>query len=375
MELCTPCAKYIRRNQLAAHIGGRPHQRKLAALPRTLHVVEDVSGLPPAIPNGANDSGYAEHMESPPGCDWTGSSQDQVVDEGHGGVFVSGEQGVNLGDLERTTAVLPAAAPLFEEEEMLLSHEGTGITVSEEAGLRFGIIERAESGIYPSSTAKFIVTKENIQPLVTFVEARFSSEEGFSAALEGQSKYIKSNEPRTIVVTFLPPYEGSFEATIDLVFYDWARKGTFVVPRSVSGTAGTPHDHVLLAPRAMHVMPPARPRYKAPLHVNPYRPPTWTRGQSKGFGQYPLPPDWNGLLEDRGLDNRQYEEATARLLRAKLPGILKPETYAHHYRVLMNAEDAAQQRLLADNPPVEVTLTQRGDSFMCESLVPSYVAN
>jgi hypothetical protein len=58
--------------------------------------------------------------------------------------------------------------------------------------------------------------------------------------LEGDSKWIKRNRKRKVVVHFMPQREGPCQAVLELTFCDHKRKADFIIRRTLSGQAKEP---------------------------------------------------------------------------------------------------------------------------------------
>jgi hypothetical protein len=58
--------------------------------------------------------------------------------------------------------------------------------------------------------------------------------------LEGDSKSIKRNRKRKVVVCFVPQREGLCQAVLELTFYDHKRRADFIIRRTLSGQAKEP---------------------------------------------------------------------------------------------------------------------------------------
>jgi helicase MOV-10 len=79
-----------------------------------------------------------------------------------------------------------------------------------------------------------------------------------------------------MVITFHPPYEGHFNDTLELIFYDLRQKERFSIIRQISAIVGSPQDHETLKSKG----PFARKKWKPlPLPIIIRRPPTWTKTQ------------------------------------------------------------------------------------------------
>jgi hypothetical protein len=66
-----------------------------------------------------------------------------------------------------------------EEEDPFLDSQGTGISVSDEDGVEFGIVKRdGLTGSFNTSLSSISINLAKDSPAVTFVEARIESREG-----------------------------------------------------------------------------------------------------------------------------------------------------------------------------------------------------
>lgn len=77
--------------------------------------------------------------------------------------------------------------------------------------------------------------------LIRAIHTSFSSlHRPFSALLEGDSRVMKPNQLRTVIVSFTPLDGGLCEAILELTFHDHERRVDFVVNRTLTGWAERP---------------------------------------------------------------------------------------------------------------------------------------
>ena len=78
----------------------------------------------------------------------------------------------------RSDAVENQAALSTEEEDAIVDNQGGGISVSDEGGVDFGIIERNDlDGLFDTSSHSVTISNARSSPTVTFVEAGIRSQE------------------------------------------------------------------------------------------------------------------------------------------------------------------------------------------------------
>ncbi|KAI0062682.1 P-loop containing nucleoside triphosphate hydrolase protein [Artomyces pyxidatus] len=178
--------------------------------------------------------------------------------------------------------------------------------------------------------------------------------------LEGESKRIEHRISRIIRVTFNPPYEGRFETTFDLVFYDERRKRTFCVSRSVAAIAGTVQDHQQFDSEEPYVRPSRGERYKEPKYLFSFVP-TWTRRKREGrLPEYKLPAEFAAAVKNP----QEYKKSSWTLVKQLLPRTLDAATYTTYFKVLLNLEEGQQQRELLDMAPWEVQVVPDHPRYM-----------
>ena len=70
----------------------------------------------------------------------------------------------------------------------------------------------------------------------------------WSARLESDSQWIKSNQPNTVTICFKPQREGLFEAVLELIFRDHKHKEDFTIKRTLTGRAKQPRLQIEYTP-------------------------------------------------------------------------------------------------------------------------------
>ncbi|KAH9000983.1 hypothetical protein EDB86DRAFT_3101243 [Lactarius hatsudake] len=124
---------------------------------------------------------------------------------------------------------------------------GHGISVSNEDGVDFGIVERnGLNGPFKTSPCSVTIHHAEGFPAVTFVEGRIRSWDGSSASFKvtfnGRNRSIRPGTTSTVRIEFIPEFEGQFEATLQLVF-SGSQLGQFAVSRRLRAIAGSVEDH------------------------------------------------------------------------------------------------------------------------------------
>ncbi len=249
-----------------------------------------------------------------------------------------------------------------EEEGEELSD--IGISVSGEEGVDVGIVERRRpNGPFATATALLAIKLAAGSPAVTFLRERVSTSDGcdpgcvrqfhnifgthrccsFVATFEGDSRIIQPGTENTVRIIFSPKYDGLFEAELKLVFYDVRLLSHFVVRRRLQGIAGSIEDHRVFEsldqednkePRENH-------RYIPPQTVIPLLQPDQRR-KSRKLPDYNLPPVVEEIV-NRVTAVHPFEKKAKRLLSDLRPKNLTDYTYAKYFEALLNIEDGQQQ--------------------------------
>lgn len=168
-------------------------------------------------------------------------------------------------------------------------------------------------------------------------------------------------------IQFNPKFDGLFEATLELVFYDSERLARFVVSRGLHGIAGSLDDHKHFEFLDKGV-PARRRRPEGGRQVPPQKeillPPPSRRRKSRKIPEYELPSSLQEIMDDAtrhhdtksgSLSEDGHHDTKSRgLIEALLPALrealkdLKPpelnmDTYTQYFKALLNVEDCHQQ--------------------------------
>ncbi|KAI0253352.1 hypothetical protein BJV78DRAFT_204835 [Lactifluus subvellereus] len=228
--------------------------------------------------------------------------------------------------------------------EELLGSSGTGISVSGEDGFDFGIVERMHlDGPFAVSRSSLTIKNAEGFPAVTLVEARirilFGSDSSFIAT--GDTHLIQPGTENTVYIQFNPEFEGVFEATLELIFYDSQRSARFVISKELHGIAGSLDDHRHFD--SLDQLPARRPEggrpeppWKRILHSVPSQ-----RRKSRKIPEYELPPIVQAAVDK--ITKRPYDMRVPGLIEALRPPDLNMDTYAQYFKALVNVEDGHQQ--------------------------------
>ncbi|KAI0253344.1 hypothetical protein BJV78DRAFT_1193695 [Lactifluus subvellereus] len=222
------------------------------------------------------------------------------------------------------------------EGEELLDSDDTGISVSgENDGLDFGIVERMSLD-GPFATPTFSLTIKNAEgfPAVTLVEERVTT-------LYGRDFSFIPGTECLVHIQFNPKFDGVFEATLELVFYDSERLARFVVSKGLHGIAGSLDDHKHF--EFLNKEVPAR------------------RRRPEGGRQ--LPPSLQDIVDDVTFNRQHYDTKSERLtevlsplIRAALKELKPPD---------LNMDTYTQLEFL-DQRPYEVEVRQRDQRYSVE---------
>ncbi|KAI0263063.1 P-loop containing nucleoside triphosphate hydrolase protein [Gloeopeniophorella convolvens] len=243
------------------------------------------------------------------------------------------------------------AAELGEDEDFLDS-DGTGVLVSNEE-LDFGIVDRTENGRFATPTKHLTVKAAEIFQAAVFVAARLRAfdggDPGFVARYEGRKKLIQPGSEAAVCVMFKPEYEGRFEATLELVFYDIRRSGRFMIGRTVRAIAGSIADHNHFKSRSQGV-------YARRTSIILYTPPVNVkllsssgRPRKKQLPDYGLPEVVQRAITKSTFD-KPYEQRARGLINTLSPGALSMETYCQWFEARLNVEEGHRQRDILCKP-------------------------
>ncbi|TFY78231.1 hypothetical protein EWM64_g5781 [Hericium alpestre] len=178
----------------------------------------------------------------------------------------------------------------------------------------------------------------------------------FAASLHGESQWIEQGHTRTVTVTFIPLYEGSFAEILELTFRI-INGSDIVISRPVMGIAGLPSAAapadsasgaaLLILPQIVPSDGPQATSYPlvpqtSPRNWRPRRQRTWSRRSH--LPEFPLPPDLKETVQIR--DDRQHEKAVRSIAKEILFRRLDIESYGQTWKQLLWVVETALQHEL-----------------------------
>ncbi|KAH9000980.1 P-loop containing nucleoside triphosphate hydrolase protein [Lactarius hatsudake] len=258
-----------------------------------------------------------------------------------------------------------------DEEEELPDGDGTGISVSDEDGVNFGIVERKRrNGPFATPSSSLTINLAEGFPAVTFVKAKIRSldgnDSGFIATFEGDSPTIRPGSESTVQIIFNPKFEGQFDAALELIFSHGQRSTRFSVSRRLRAIAGSLEDHKRFEflDNETYIRRTGTGRQVPPQRVIPLWPSDRPR-KSRKLPEYELPPLVQTAMENV-TPKHPYDKEAPRLIEALRPGALNMDTYTQYFKALLNVEDAHQQRDMLDQLPFEIDIQSQGSGYFVE---------
>jgi hypothetical protein len=88
--------------------------------------------------------------------------------------------------------------------------------------------------------------------------------------------WIEDHEPNVVEASFKPPYEGRFQATLELIFADVINDDLFVLTRKLVAIVGSREDHERIKAKGPHVKRKFTPLPQNIFIIRSIRPPVWT---------------------------------------------------------------------------------------------------
>ena len=276
-------------------------------------------------------------------------------------------------------------------KEEFMDSDGTGVSVSHEDGLDFGIVERKRpNGPFATPSGLLLIELAYNYPAVTFVKEKTGTSNGsdpeyvvafrqlrlihrhdctrFQAVFEGDSPDIRSGTTSPVRVIFSPKFEGLFKATLELVFYHSQKRAWFVIRRTLQGTAGSIEDH-------KHLESIGKEDDDKPTEGNQGVPPRKIvlfprdqRRKSRYFPDYEVPPMVLQAINNSSATH-PYDKNAADLVSALRPDSLNMNTYAHYFASLLSIEDGHQQYVRSGGwavlcrPANEVNVQELGQQY------------
>ncbi|KAH9000982.1 AAA domain-containing protein [Lactarius hatsudake] len=250
-----------------------------------------------------------------------------------------------------------------EEREILPDSQSTGISVSDEEGVNFGIVER--NGLNgPFGAPSFSVTIDHAKgfPAVTFVEARIRSWDGSDS--RGRSRIILPGMKKTVQIKFIPEFEGQFEATLQLIFSVSRQSGQFAVSRRLRAIAGSVEDHnrFEFLDQETYIPRSGSSRQIPPEKIIPLSNPARRLGN---IPEYELPPMVQEAV-DSTTNIDAYNNKAPHLIATLRPTELAMGTYAEFFTALLNVEEGHQLRDILDQRPSEVEVQKEDSGYFIE---------
>ncbi|KAH9041521.1 hypothetical protein EDB83DRAFT_1628207 [Lactarius deliciosus] len=259
------------------------------------------------------------------------------------------------------------AALSTEEREILLDSQGTGISVSDEEGVNFGIVERnGLNGPFGAPSLSVTIDHAKGFPAVTFVEARIRSWDGsdssFRATLRGRSRIIRPGMKKTVQIKFIPEFEGQFEATLQLIFSVSRQSGQFAVSRRLRAIAGSVEDHnrFKFLDQETYIPRSGSSRQIPPEKIIPLSNPARRLGN---LPEYELPPMVQEAV-DSATNIDAYNNKAPHLIATLRPTELTMGTYAEFFTALLNVEEGHQLRDILDQRPSEVKVQKEDSGYL-----------
>ncbi|CAL1708616.1 unnamed protein product [Somion occarium] len=255
----------------------------------------------------------------------------------------------------------------FEEAE----RDKHGITVSDEDGVDFGVIEL----VHAVNGMQTILTVVNTIPTarVEVVEFRLGSQltngrSFFTASCDQAS--VPFNRDYHINIEFRQSNLGRYEDRLEIVFEDLSLKKRFVIVRALQAIVGSKEDHEQFKPRAPY-QPRKRTTRDPETSIIAGPPPAATRAM-KWVTKLPwadIPKNLSNIL----VGGEPVPEVAGTLKSTVLPLHLNPSTYARHYQVLLWTEEFRMQHDLESYDIADAQLIKHGQYYHLE--VPGLAEN
>ncbi|KAH9059532.1 P-loop containing nucleoside triphosphate hydrolase protein [Lactarius vividus] len=255
-----------------------------------------------------------------------------------------------------------------EEEEVLLSSHGTGISVLD-GEVDFGIVGRKVLN-GPFNTSSYSVTIDHAKGFstVTFVKTRIRSRDGsdssFKATFMGPSRTIRPGTKSTVQIEFTPEFEGRFGAILQLIFAESKQPDLFASSLGLRAIAGSVEDHERFESlnQKRYI-----PRSGSGQQVPPEKiiPLSGPARQTGNLPEYELPSSVQEAV-NRVTRENSYDNEAERLIATLRPPKLTMDTYTEYFTALLNVEEGHQQRDILDQRPFENDVQIRGSRYFVE---------
>ncbi|KDR68388.1 hypothetical protein GALMADRAFT_78731 [Galerina marginata CBS 339.88] len=185
----------------------------------------------------------------------------------------------------------------------------------------------------------------------------------FSAAFQGATRNITSQNSVRIVVTLKQTYIGRYEDRLELIFEDTRLKKRFVIVRTLKAIVGNKAEHEAMRPKAPYV-PRTRSTRKRILEVvEGIRPPALTAVRYV----VPLPKaNMPTQLQFVLAGSESTSRCTSHIRKVFLPASLTSNTYGRHFKLLLWIEEFKMEQDLERYDIPDATLRRYQNYYYLE---------
>ncbi|KAI0777345.1 P-loop containing nucleoside triphosphate hydrolase protein [Trametes elegans] len=222
----------------------------------------------------------------------------------------------------------------FEQAE----RDRGGVVVSDEAGVDFGIVSRADSRTGLQKQLNVTVNAASPTLAITRLETFAGSSNkpsAFTSSISGGIQHVTATRPARIDIRFRSQNRGRFSGRLEITFQDTTTQRRFVVIRQLRAIVGNAADHDLLRPAAPYVRRGRAPWQKETEVLEGERPPAmeavrWVKT---------LPPSTIPAALATLLGDGATRDAINQVKSRHLPATLKNESHGQYFRVLLWLEE------------------------------------
>ena len=156
----------------------------------------------------------------------------------------------------------------------------------------------------------------------------------------GQSRFIRPGTRSTVLIEFLPEFEGRFEETLQLIFSEHQNSDQFAVSISLRAIAGSPEDHRHFESLDQN-MNNRRFRSGQQIPSEKIIPLSSPARQFGNLPEYELPVSVQEAVYSATLED-PYNKKAKGLIATLRPNELTMDTYAEYFTALLNVEEGHQ---------------------------------
>jgi helicase MOV-10 len=158
----------------------------------------------------------------------------------------------------------------------------------------------------------------------------------FTATLLGKNNRVHKGGSRPVAITLHPQYDGYYHDVLELVFFHFDKRLSFIITRTVEATIGSREDHELLKakePYKRRMFTKFLPQGKI---VRSSRPPVWTKStwKVKLLG-HDAPAELIKSVYGPGINPKKALAA----IKAYMPPFFTENTYGAWFQVLLWLEE------------------------------------